>query len=146
MSIGVRTAFITTAAFPVTSSTVLVSTGLVSAVAAGQTQIIKAHLPFSVGAAGGVKLQVVVPAGGTIFNACITLNNTVAPSTTLAEQTSSVAFGDAAANAGNHWIDVSLIVVNGATAGNIDFQMAQNSSNGTAMTLLRGASLDIIKL
>lgn len=145
MSIGIRTAFVTTADLPVNASTVLVSTGLTSPIAAGQTQVIRAVLPITVGASGGVKVQVAVPAGGAAFVASILLANTVAPSVTVAQQLASAAFSDALANAGNHYILIEATIVNGATAGNVDIQIAQNSAANTT-TLKRGASLDVIKL
>jgi hypothetical protein len=146
MAIGLRTFFQTVANLAVTSSTALVTTGLTSPIGAGQTQKLRWWLPVTVGAAGGVRLQIVVPAAGTIFVATIKLYDTIAPGLTTAIQTASAAFTNALAQAGSHWLEVEAVIVNGATAGNVDLQMAQNTSNGTAMTLLRGASLDVVKM
>lgn len=143
--IGLRTFYNILANIVVTSSAVLQSTGLTSPIAAGQTQHLRFWVPFSVGATGGVRAQVVVPAGGTIFNATIKLFNVVAPSLTTASQAASAVFTNAAANAGTHWLEVEVTVVNGATAGNVDLQMAQNTSDALSLTILRGGSLDVVR-
>lgn len=146
MAIGQRTAYITTANQTVTASTALVSlAGLKSAIAAGQTQVIKVVIPFTAPAAGGVKVQVVVPSGGTAFVASILLANTVAPAVVVAQQAASAAFADAIANAGNHYITIYATIVNGATAGDVDIQVAQNSA-ANATIFLRGASMEVVKL
>lgn len=145
MAIGIRTAFQISANIAVTNSATLVTTGLTSPIAAGQTQHLRWWVPFSVGATGGVRAQVVVPAGGTIFIASITLQNTVAPSTTIATQAASAAFTNALANAGTHWIEIKATIVNGATAGNVDLQMAQNTADALTLTILRGGELEVTK-
>jgi hypothetical protein len=141
--IGIRTGFLVAANIAVTSSTALVTTTLTSPIAANKRQKLRWWVPFSVGAAGGVRAQIVVPAGGTVFIASIRLQNTVAPETVTAVQTASAAFTNALANAGNHWIEIEAEITNGTTAGNVDLQMAQNTSNGTPMTVLVGGSLDV---
>jgi len=144
MSIGIRSIFVKSANTVVTSSVALVTVGLLSAIAAGQTQKIRAWVPFSVGATGGLRLQLVVPAGGAIFNATIKLFNTVAPSLTTAAQAASAAFTNAAANAGTHWVEVEATIVNGATAGSVDLQFAQNTSDALSLTVLRGGSMEVV--
>lgn len=140
--IGIKNFYAKVANQVITASAALVTTGLTSPVAAGQSQHIRFWVPFSVGATGGVRLQLVVPAGGAIFNATIKLFNTVAPSLTTAAQAASAAFTNALANAGTHWVEVEATIVNGATAGNIDLQMAQNTSDALSLTILRGAVAD----
>lgn len=139
---GIQNNYAVLADIPVASSTALVSSTLTSPVAAGQRQHIRAFIPFSVGAAGGVRLQIVVPAAGTLFIAGIKLINTVAPSITTASQAASAAFTNAAANAGTHWLEVEATILNGATAGSIDIQMAQNTSDLTPMTILEGGWME----
>lgn len=143
--VGIRNYFRINANVVVTSSVALVTTGLTSAIAASETQSIRAFIPFTVGATGGVRLQIVVPAGGTIFIAGIKLINTVAPSITTASQAASAAFTNAAANAGTHWLEVDATIVNGATAGNVDIQMAQNTSDALSLTILRGGYMEVVK-
>lgn len=145
MAIGIRTAFITTVNVAFTSNATLATVGLTSPIAAGQTQRFRAWIPFSVGATGGVRAQVVVPAGGTIFLATFKLFNTVAPSLSTASQVASAAFVNALANAGTHWLEIDGTIVNGATAGNIDIQLAQNTVDVLTMTVLRGSEMEITK-
>lgn len=142
--IGIRRFFAKIADQVITSSVALVTTGLTSPIAANQTQKLVWWVPFNVGATGGIRAQIVVPAGGTIFIASITLQNTVAPSTTLALQVASAAFTNALANAGNHWLKIEATIVNGATAGNVDLQMAQNRSDALSLTVLRGGTCDVV--
>lgn len=143
--IGIRTFYQVAADIVVTSSAALVTTGLTSPIAAGQSQKIRAWIPITVGATGGVRLQIVVPAGGTVFEATIKLFNTVAPSLTTAEQQASAAFTNALANAGDHWLEVEAMIVNGVTAGNVDIQMAQNTVDVLSLTISRGGSVDVVK-
>lgn len=146
MAIGIRNFFIKLADQVITSSAALVSAGLNSAIAAGQTQHIRYFIPITVGATGGVRCQVVVPAGGTAFIAGIKLVNTVAPAIVTASQAASAAFTNALANAGTHWLEIDVTVVNGTTAGDVDLQIAQNTSDALSLTVLRGAIADVTKL
>lgn len=145
MALGVRTFFQILLAIVVTSSAALITTGLTSPIAAGQTQKLRWWVPFSVGATGGVRAQIAVPAGGAVFNATIILYNTVAPSITTAAQAASAAFTNALANAGTHWLLIEATIVNGANAGNVDLQMAQNTSDALSLTILRGGTCEVIK-
>lgn len=120
--------------------------GLTSPIAAGQTQKIRAWIPVTVGATGGVRAQIVVPAGGALFNATIKLFNTVAPSITTAAQAASAAFTNALANAGTHWLEIEAYIVNGANAGDIDIQLAQNTSDALSLTVLRGGTMEVVVL
>src|SRR5688572_12944800 len=117
--IGIRNFFTIAADIVRTSSAALVTTGLTSPIAAGQKQMLKFWVPFTVGATGGVRAQIVVPAGGALFIASIKLFNTVAPSLTTATQAASAAFTNAAANAGTHWLEIEAHIENGATAGDV---------------------------
>ena len=143
--IGIRNYFRIGADIAVTSSAALVTTGLTSPIAANQTQKIKAWIPITVGATGGFRLQVVVPAGGAVFELTSVAYNTVAPGTTLVEQQASAVITNALANAGDHWIEVDAFIVNGATAGNVDIQMAQNTADALTLTISRGGSMDVVK-
>lgn len=142
--LGIRNFFKKTAQQVITASVALVTTGLTIPVAANQTIKARFWVPFSVGATGGVRAQIVVPAGGTLFNATIKLFNTVTPATTIASQVASAAFTNALAAAGTHWLEIEVEVVNGATAGNIDLQMAQNTSDALSLTILQGATVDTV--
>jgi len=152
---GIQNFFVTTADKLFTSNVTLDTINLGNIVgatpsgipiAAGQTLKVRYWVKFSVGATGGIRAQLVVPAGGTIFGVTIRLNNTVAPSSTIATQQASAAFTNALANAGTHWLEVEALIVNGATAGTVDLQMAQNTSDALALTVLRGATADVTKI
>lgn len=142
---GLRTMAQIAANIVVTNSAALASVGLVSPIAANQTQHLTYWIPFSVGATGGLRAQVVVPAGGTAFAATFYLRDTVTPGTITAEQVASAAFTNALAVAGNHWIEIKVSVVNGATAGTVDLQMAQNTADANSLTLFRGGVVEVQK-
>lgn len=142
--IGIRTFFRVAADIPVAASVALVSTGLTSPIAAGQTQKFRAWIPITVGATGGVRLQVVVPAAGTLFLTTIKLFDTITPALTTAIQTASAAFTNALSQAGNHWLEVEGTIVNGVNAGNVDIQMACNTA-ANQLTILAGGSMDVVK-
>lgn len=142
--IGIRRFFAKLAAQVITSSVALVSVGLSSAIAANQTQKLVWWVPFTVGATGGIRAQIAVPAGGVLFNATIELFNTVAPSLTTATQAASAAFTNALANAGTHWLRIEATIVNGTTSGTVDLQMAQNTSDALSLTILRGGTCDVV--
>lgn len=140
---GIRNIADVNADIAVTNSAVLVTTGLTAPIAAGQRMHIKAWVPITVGATGGVRFQVLVPAGGTVFELTAVLNNTVAPSSTLFEQQASAVMTNALANAGDHWIEIEATIINGATAGNVDVQAAQNTADALTLTISRGGTMDV---
>lgn len=144
--IGIRRIFQVVVNVLFTSNATLATVGLTSPIAAGQTQKIRAWIPVTVGATGGVRAQIVVPAGGALFNATIKLFNTVAPSITTAAQAASAAFTNALANAGTHWLEIEAYIVNGANAGDIDIQLAQNTSDALSLTVLRGGTMEVVVL
>jgi hypothetical protein len=146
MAVGVRTTFTVLANVLFTSNIVPATVGLRSPIAANQTQKFRAWIPFTVGATGGVRLLMAVPAGGTIFDIAIKLFNTVAPSLTTAEQQAAAAFTNALANAGDHWIEVEGTIINGATAGFVDITMAQNTSDVLTLTVKRGGTMEVVTL
>ena len=145
MALSIKRFFEIAANLVITSSAALVTSGLTSPIAANEKQKIRVWLPFAVGATGGIRWELICPAGAS-FAITNILYNTVAPSIT----TSAVAFGqinaiftNALANAGNHWALVEATVVNGATAGNVDFQVAQNTSDVLSLTVSQGGTMDV---
>jgi hypothetical protein len=142
MNIGIKRFLAILANIVITSSAALITTGLSSPIAVNERQHLKWWIPVTVGATGGLRLQIVVPAGGIIFNATIKLINTVAPSITTAAQAASAAFTNAAANAGTHWLEVEADIQNGVNAGTVDLQMAQNTVDVLSLTILKGGSLE----
>lgn len=143
---ALRTAAIINAAIAITSSVVLQSLGLVSPIGANQKQFLKYWIPFTVGATGGIRCNIAVPAGGTIYQATFKLFNNVAPSLTTSMQAAAADFTNAIANAGDSFLEVELLVINGGTAGNVDIQMAQNTSDALTLTIKRGGFLEVTKM
>lgn len=141
---GIRTIAYKTAASTFTADTTLASVGLTSPIAAGQTQKFRAWIPITVGATGGVKALVSAPAGGALYNVSVKLYNTVAPSLTTAMYLTSTTFTNALANAGDHFLEIEGEIVNGATAGDLDIQLACNSA-ANALVVQRGAAMEVTK-
>lgn len=121
-----------------------VTTGI--PIAAGQRLKVRYWVKFTVGATGGVRAQVLTPAATTNFQSTIRLNNTVAPSQTIATQQATAAFTNALANAGTHWLEIEVYVENGVNAGTIDLQMGQNTTDALTLTVIEGATADITKI
>jgi hypothetical protein len=143
--IGIHNIFRVAANVTVTNSDVLVTSTLTANIAAAQIAIVRVFLQFSVGATGGVRWQLVVPAAPTRVQGAIMLVNTVAATTVVpAVQTSSAAFTNALANAGTHYAYAEYDVVNGTTAGTIDLQFAQNTADALTLTLLQGSRMEVI--
>ena len=144
MALGIRTIFQNAANVLFTNSAVLGTIGLITAVAANQQMKIRAWVMFTVGATGGVRLQVITPAAPVLTNLTVTIINTVAPAQTLV---SGAAFGVVnipLANAGTHWAVVECDFVNGVNAGNVDLQVAQNTADALTLTVLRGSSMEVV--
>ena len=142
MSLGIRQIFVLGAAVPLTSDQVLGTIGLSTPIAANQTMKLKLWIPITVGATGGFQFQIVVPAAPTLVVSTTKFVNTVAPAIVTSVQTASVAVGNALANAGNHFVEVDAVVVNGANAGTVDIQVAQNTTDVLTLTVLRGATME----
>lgn len=147
MSIGIRNVFVTTAAFSKTNDAVpTVVTGLSADIAANQTMKIRVVLPLTIGAAaGGWRVQVVIPAGGTAFSSVIQVidETTNAFIAVIKQVASAVVNGVGIAADGAIIIDATI--VNGATAGTVEIHFAQSAANGAASTVDRGAVMEVTK-
>lgn len=144
ITVGVRNFCKVVANVLFTTNIVPGTIGLLSPLPANQKQKVRAWIPFTVGATGGVRVVIALPAGAVLIGT-IRLTNTVAPSSTFAIRTDGTAFTNALANAGTHWLEIEGDVENGATAGNIDIQLAQNTSDAATLTVLQGGSMDVVK-
>lgn len=147
--IGIRTVIFVPAGVTTISNTVLAPvTGLTQAVGKNTQWFFKFWIPFSVGATGGVKFQVVAPAGPTIYLLSWKLYQPGGPGTLLdaAVQTASAAFSNAAAGALNDFMEADMHFVNGANAGNVTLQFAQNSSVASAITILQGGRMECYQM
>jgi hypothetical protein len=149
--LGISNAYLKSADQTFTSSAVLASIGLGDTtnpavaglpIAANQKVKVKYWVKCTVGATGGIRAQIAVPAGGTLFSATFRSNNSVADTVALVTQQATAAFTDALANAGTHWLEVEATIINGSTAGRVDLQMAQNTSDALTLTILAGSSLE----
>jgi hypothetical protein len=128
-----------------TSNVTLATVGLSVPIKANQRIKFRAWVKITVGAAGGVRLSLVAPIGVALYQTSIRLNNTVAPSSTIAVQAGAAAFTNALANAGTHWVEVEGVVIGGAaTDGVLDLQFAQNTSDATPLQVLAGSSMETI--
>lgn len=143
MAIGIRNSIRLAANQVVTASTALVTmTGFIIPLAALQKVHCRLCLPFSLGATGGYKFQWVVPASPGNFINTYTVTDAVTPASIVGVQTSSAAFANPLAVAGNHFLNSELDYVNGTVAGNLELQIACNSAAGV-FTALQGAFVDI---
>jgi hypothetical protein len=140
-SLSIKKFFAVAADVPMTSDVILGTIGLTSPIAANEKQKIEAWVPFSVGATGGVRSLVAVPAGGTVLTVTTVLFNTGAG--TVVPSSASTVFTNAVANAGTHWLKIEATVQNGATAGNVDVQMAQNTTDVLTLTALNGGTMAV---
>jgi hypothetical protein len=148
--IGIRTVIFVPAGVTTISNVVLGAvTGLTQAVKAASTWWFRFWIPFSVGATGGVKFQVVVPAAPTLF----TLNwklyqGGTGPGTLLdtANQSASAAFANAAAGAGSNLMEATLYLINGVNPGSVTLQFAQNSSVAAALTIIQGGIMEVYQM
>jgi hypothetical protein len=146
--IGTRSSLIVPAGVTTISNTVLANvTNMVQAVAKNSQWSFRFLIPFSVGATGGIKFQVLAPAAPTLFLLTWRLFQFGTPGTLLdtAVQTSSTAFSNAAAGAGTNYMEAFLQLINGSTAGNVALQFAQNSSVAATLTILQGGWCDVIQ-
>lgn len=146
MAIGNRLVFRVTADAPITNVTLTDVPGLTTSLAANQIAHCRFFLPFSVGAAGGLKFQIIIPAAPSNIVTGIYIFDTVTPAVISGQQTSSTSFANALAVAGTHLLCIETDVVNGANAGTLKLQTAQNSNNATPFTLLKGGWMEVTKL
>lgn len=140
--IGIQTTYRIPANVVFTSNVTPATVGLASPIAALQSQKIRAWIPITVGATGGVRSLIAVPAGGVIDQVTTVLYNTGAPSVT--PFSANTVFTNALANAGTHWLVIEAVIQNGTTAGNVDITMAQNTSDALSLTVLKDGFMEVI--
>lgn len=143
--IGIPNAYAIAADVSMASDIVPGTVGLTSPIAALETQHIRACISLTVGATGGVRAIVAVPAGGTLYNMNYTLINNVAATVAGAVQAAAADFTNALANAGSHLLLIEGTVINGATAGNVDIQLAQNTSDVLPLVAEAGGFMSVLK-
>ena len=128
------------------STTLVASTNLQFLLAANRTAHARFLVPFTLGATGGYKFQIINAATSSafLFTAMVTDATTPAFNNAVV-QTSTAAFANALAVAGNHFLQAELDITQGATGGVISLQFACNSA-ANSIILLAGASMDLIQL
>jgi len=128
----------------ITSSATLQSVGLIASIAKNARLRLRAWVPVTVGATGGVRFEAVAANNAvfSLYHLTLKFFNTVAPSLTYNSYATPTAFTNAAANAGTHFLEVDAIVI-ASTAGAIDFQLAQNTSDSNSLTVLQGGTLEV---
>lgn len=110
----------------VTSSTTLQDDDhLLLAIDASATWIFRFMIFYQAGAAEDIKFAITVPSGATIIAGVMNDGNNDVFTTSGGEDA-------VAGDGGNETVILSGTVVNSTTAGDLQFQFAQNNSGGTA--------------
>lgn len=117
--------------------------GLGLPIAANARQHLRAWVPITVGASGGVRLQWVLSQTATDIWATYAVINTVTPANTQTINNNNNVVTNALADAGNHYIVAEIFILNGAVAGTIDLQFACNTAAG-ALVVQRGGFLSAL--
>jgi len=140
-AIGARFHIRKTADQSVTSSTVLVNdTHLSFAIAASEIWAVEVRLYYTSGTTGDIKIAWAVPAGATGRHSALGQNTAISAfdHTYNATLTTAIPLGGGASGQGaNHY----ATIVNAGTAGTVQWQWAQNVSDGTATTVLTNSLL-----
>jgi hypothetical protein len=148
--IGIRTVIFVPAGVTTISNIVLAGvTGLTQAVKANTTWWFRFWIPFSVGATGGVKFEVIVPAAPTLYTLAWRLfQGGTGPGTLLdtAIEAAPASFANAAAGAGSNLMEATLYLINGANPGAVTLEFAQNSSVAAALTILQGGIMEVYQM
>jgi len=132
----------------VTSSTTLVNdTHLKFAVAANETYIFQLWL-FTYAADGtpDIKVTCAGPSGSTVLWSSSQVIFNAAAATTLTSVNTSGVSADLFVDANNRAIQLYGTIANGATAGDLQFQWAQNTSSANSTTIKAGSSIFGIKV
>lgn len=144
--VGIRSYASQAADAPVTSSTALINSQLTTSIAAGQHVHIRFNVPFALaGTAPGIKLQVTGPSGTTSYNVSAVYYSDADTVVLVSDITTEGAIGFTLATIGNHVAIVDADIIAGTVAGNVTLQFAQNVSNASATTILKGAFAEIVK-
>lgn len=112
---------------------------LLLAIAANETRIFDLHVAYVGGTTGDFRFGFTFPSGCNLYLSATSYDTT----TTQQSSVSSGASGTASALGATTAVlfHARGVVMNGATAGNFQFQWAQSVSNGTATTVKAGSTL-----
>jgi hypothetical protein len=146
MSLGTRITIIQAANQAVTSNTTPQSSNTLTVnLGANKKYKVNVLAPFSLaGVLSGYKFQLSGPASPTnIIGVSSVLSNLLAVVATQLDSSFSSAFAGALATASTHYYKWDGVIENGSNAGALTVQFAQNTSDSSAITLLRGGYLAI---
>jgi len=132
----------------VTSSTTLVNDSqLKFAVAASETFIFQAWLyTFAADGTPDIKVTFTGPAGSTVLWSSSQVIFNAAAATTLTSVAAGGTSSDLFVDANNRAIQLYGTIVNGSTAGDLQFQFAQNTSSANGTSVKAGSSIFGIKV
>ncbi len=143
MKIGIRNVLALLVDQVVTNNNVLANTLLTVPVGAGETIKGKLWLPFSVGATGGVQIQLTCSVAPTSYKVGALIVNTVTPAVIPGYTEAQAPIANALAVAGDHFIECDFVIV-AAAATVVTLQIAQNSADALSLTLKQGATLETV--
>lgn len=147
VTIGLRSAAYSATNQTVTNSAALVTqTGFTFDIGVSQAVAFQWYFPFTVGATGGIRLQVTTPLLSSINNQVFVMD-AVTPFVYGQVITAiNTAYTNALAVAGSHWARLTGVIIAGATPGAVSFQFAQNTADPLTLTALAGAFLELTAL
>ena len=130
----------------VTGSIVPVAiTGFTVPIAANQRIAWKIYGGMTVPATGGWRFTITVPAGGGAFNWNYQISEAVTPTVYENFIFANAAVTDASAVADDYRILMFGSIENGATAGNVVWNFAQNNAQATNLVLKEGLILEVLR-
>lgn len=99
------------------------------------------------GILSGYKFQIVTPTSPTNYLANIQILNGVLGTllNAVVHTAGSTVINAALATTGNHMLKITGMIENGANAGTLKLQFAQNVSDSSAITLKRGSYLEVFE-
>lgn len=146
MAQGIKNVFRLAAQQDFTSNITLTTlTGLTIPLAANQIIHVRYCLFISIGATGGIRVQVTVPAGFVTYRHGLIIGITGGVTSTGMVVAQSP-HTSALATAGNHYLLGEADIANGATAGDFNLQAAQNTSDALTLSILAGSWLETVLL
>lgn len=123
------------------SATVQDDNDLFFAVAAGETWVCEFHLSITTGATPDFKFAITVPSGATVTYSVLALSGANVANLNPSRATASGAELTLISTPGVIDALVRAVVVNGATAGNVQLRWAQNTSDASNTTVEDGSWL-----
>lgn len=130
----------------VTNSIVPVAiTGFTIPIAVNQRIAWKIYGGMAVPATGGWRFTITTPAGIGAFNWNYNITEPTTPATFQDILTANAAITNASAVADDYRILMFGSIENGATAGNVVFNFAQNNAQATNLTLYEGLILEVMR-